>query len=122
LVDAPCSGSGTWRRNPDLKWRFVAQDLQEVLQVQQSILQSAARLVKPGGRLIYVTCSVFKDENERQMETLLTNINNFRVVSPEKIWDNPQSKGKNGENSYLWLPSHQDGVDGFFAAVLERTQ
>jgi 16S rRNA (cytosine967-C5)-methyltransferase len=122
LVDAPCSGSGTWRRNPDLKWRFSARDLQEVLGVQQSILQSASRLVKPGGRLIYVTCSVFKDENEHQIETLLKNINNFGVVSPKKIWDNPSFQGKKSENSYLWLAPHQDGVDGFFVAVLERIQ
>ena len=60
LVDAPCSGSGTWRRNPDLKWRFTPQDLDEVVALQQSILQSASRLVKPGGRLIYATCSCSK--------------------------------------------------------------
>ena len=119
LVDAPCSGSGTWRRNPDLKWRFTQKDLDEVIALQQSILQSAMRLVKPGGRLIYATCSVLKEENEKQVAELLKTINNFKVVCAEKIWDkNPVSDA--GEISYLSLTPHEDGVDGFFAAVLER--
>jgi 16S rRNA (cytosine967-C5)-methyltransferase len=120
LVDAPCSGSGTWRRNPDLKWRFTQKDLDEVLALQQSILQSAARLVKPGGRLIYATCSLFKNENDQQVEKFLRNVNDFRVVSAEKIWD--KTSGDEGLASYLWVTPHTDGVDGFFAAVLERQQ
>lgn len=124
LVDAPCSGSGTWRRNPDLKWRFTRNDLDEVLVMQQSILQSAARLVKPGGRLIYATCSFLKIENERQVEQLLKNVNNFRVVCAEKIWDKNHTDETHTSDSvsYLSLIPHKDGVDGFFAAVLERMQ
>jgi 16S rRNA (cytosine967-C5)-methyltransferase len=120
LVDAPCSGSGTWRRNPDLKWRFTKKDLENVVKVQQLILLSATRLVKPGGRLVYVTCSIFKGENERQIEWLLKNVNNFRVVCARKIWDKSNSVSKTDEVSYLSVTPHQDGVDGFFAAVLER--
>jgi len=120
LVDAPCSGTGTWRRNPDLKWRFTPQDLEEVMEVQQAILQSAVRLVKPGGRLVYATCSILKDENERQIERLLKTINNFRVVCARKVWDkNPINE--TDEVSFLWVTPHEDGVDGFFGAVLERT-
>ncbi|MGE3714216.1 MAG: RsmB/NOP family class I SAM-dependent RNA methyltransferase, partial [Alphaproteobacteria bacterium] len=66
LVDVPCSGTGTWRRNPDLKWRFTPGDLEQLTRIQHSILRSAARLVKPGGRLIYATCSILKEENEKQ--------------------------------------------------------
>jgi 16S rRNA (cytosine967-C5)-methyltransferase len=120
LVDAPCSGSGTWRRNPDLKWRFTEKDLHEVMEIQHAILMSAARLVKPGGRLIYATCSIFKCENEEQIDRLLKDVNNFRVVCAEKIWDKSTSDNKAHEVSYLWVTPHQDGVDGFFAAVLER--
>lgn len=119
LVDAPCSGSGTWRRNPDLKWRFTQKDLDEMLVLQQSILQSASRLVKKGGRLIYATCSLFKDENDFQVERFLKASNDFRVVSAEKIWDKTTGNDAR-EASYLWVTPHQDGVDGFFAAVLER--
>jgi 16S rRNA (cytosine967-C5)-methyltransferase len=120
LVDAPCSGTGTWRRNPDIKWRFNEKDLQEVLAVQQSILQSAARLVKPGGRLIYATCSILQSENERQVEEFLKNVNNFRVVCARKLWDKNSFDGDADAASYLSVTPHQDGVDGFFAAVLER--
>lgn len=119
LVDAPCSGTGTWRRNPDLKWRFTQKDLEEVIAVQQSILQSAARLVKPGGRLIYATCSLLKSENENQVDNFLKTVNDFRVVSAKKIWD--KTGGSERESaSYLSINPHQDGMDGFFAAVLER--
>lgn len=122
LVDAPCSGSGTWRRNPDLKWRFSRTDLDEVLAVQKAIVLSAARLVKPGGRLIYATCSIFKDENEKQVDELLRNVNNFRVVCAKKIWDKNFVNDTSDGVSYLSLTPHQDGVDGFFAAVFERLQ
>lgn len=118
LVDAPCSGTGTWRRNPDLKWRFTRQDLDEVLAAQAAILQSAARLVKPGGRLIYATCSLLAEENERQVDELLKIVNNFRVVPLPEIWDKI-SPGKAFEGPYLSVTPHQDGVDGFFGAVLE---
>lgn len=122
LVDAPCSGSGTWRRNPDLKWRFTAEDLEAVCAQQRAILRSAMRLVKPGGRLVYATCSVFKEENEMQIAEVLKDVNNFKVVCAEKIWDNPTSESLDTQHivSYLSLTPHEDGVDGFFAAVLER--
>lgn len=122
LVDAPCSGSGTWRRNPDLKWRFTKKDLDEVVALQQSILQSAARLVKPGGRLIYATCSILKIENEYQIEQFLKSGNHFRVVCAKKVWDKTTATQANDTVSYLSLTPHEDGVDGFFAAVLERVQ
>ena len=105
-----------------LKWRFTQKDLDEVLAAQASILQSAARLVAPGGRLIYVTCSLFKSENEAQAEKFLKSVNNFRVVSPGKVWDKTPPKGKTDADSYLWLTPHQDGVDGFFAAIFERAE
>jgi len=120
LVDAPCSGSGTWRRNPDLKWRFTRQDLDEVVALQQSILQSAARLVKPGGRVIYATCSILKEENEHQLTKFLTSVNNFKVVCAKKVWDKNTFSDEASPVSYLGLTPHEDGVDGFFAAVLEK--
>lgn len=120
LVDAPCSGSGTWRRNPDLKWRFNKKDLDEVCIVQKEILQSAARLVKIGGRLIYATCSIFKDENERQIENFLKSNNHFKVVCAQKVWDKNPSVDCDDGKSYFCVNPHEDGVDGFFAAVLER--
>lgn len=125
LVDAPCSGTGTWRRNPDLKWRFTAQDLQEVVALQEKILQSASRLVNKGGRLIYATCSILGSENDEQIAKFLKNNDNFRVVCAKKVWDKvcagDGSDTRDGAVSYLSVAPHQDGVDGFFAAVLEKT-
>lgn len=124
LVDAPCSGTGTWRRNPDLKWRFTEKDLQKVCALQETILHSAARLVAVGGRLIYATCSILSRENEQQVQNLLKNNANFRVVCTKKIWDNivTGNENKDADNaaSFFSVAPHQDGVDGFFAAVLER--
>ncbi len=126
LVDAPCSGTGTWRRNPDLKWRFTQTDLDEVMALQASILQSASRLVTIGGRLIYATCSVLACENDAHIENFLKNNKNFRVVCAKKIWNNVLTESgmiedANEPVSYLSVTPHQDGVDGFFAAVLERS-
>lgn len=117
LVDAPCSGSGTWRRNPDLKWRFTLEDLQEVKALQGRILQNAARLVKPGGRLVYVTCSLFADENFWQVKQFLGNNPTFRVEAPDKLW-NKHLIARDGVGASLVLSPHIDGTDGFFAAVL----
>jgi 16S rRNA (cytosine967-C5)-methyltransferase len=117
LVDAPCSGSGTWRRNPDLKWRFAPEDLQEVKNLQSAILKNAARLVKPGGKLVYVTCSIFPDENAWQVKQFLINNPTFRVARPDKIWDNHVTL-QDGVGPYLQLSPHKDGTDGFFGAIL----
>ncbi len=119
LVDAPCSGSGTWRRNPDLKWRFTLDDLQEIKAVQMRILTSAARLVKPGGRLVYVTCSLFPDENFHMIKQFLGGNLTFRVEAPGKLWDK-HLVARDGVGASLLLNPHKDGTDGFFAAILMK--
>lgn len=121
VVDAPCSGSGTWRRNPDLKWRLREAEMQEILALQQRILTSAARLVAPGGRLVYITCSLLKCENEQQLAHFLAGNDHFRVVSLPEIWDKKDPPRCERQGPYIRLTPHQDGTDGFFAAVLERT-
>jgi 16S rRNA (cytosine967-C5)-methyltransferase len=117
LVDAPCSGSGTWRRNPDLKWRFAPEDLMELKALQASILKQAARLVKPGGKLVYGTCSIFPDENGWQVKQFLINNPTFRVAMPDKVWNNHVLL-QEGAGPFLQLSPHKDGTDGFFGAVL----
>lgn len=120
LIDAPCSGSGTWRRNPDLKWRFNPQDLAETISIQRRILESAQRLVKPEGKLIYVTCSLFPEENEQQIDHFLTTHSDFCVASPAEIWN--KSCGDLGQKmqDFLILTPRQHGTDGFFAAILRK--
>jgi 16S rRNA (cytosine967-C5)-methyltransferase len=86
LVDAPCTGTGTWRRNPDAKWKLTPTDLEELTQVQRSILDSAWRLVKPGGRLIYATCSLLAEENEVQVAAFLEAHAEFKLVPVGNVW------------------------------------
>lgn len=120
LVDAPCSGSGTWRRNPDLKWRFSERDLQEILAVQHRILDSTQRLVKPGGKLVYVTCSIFEEENERQVEHFLERHPDFAVAGADEMWNNKSGAELLGGGRYLRLTPLRASTDGFFAAVLQK--
>jgi 16S rRNA (cytosine967-C5)-methyltransferase len=126
LVDAPCSGSGTWRRNPDLKRRFCENDLFELVAKQQQILSRAAALVKPakenapGGRLIYATCSLFEEENVSQVEKFLEAHPNFRLVPIGEIWNSVLGSSCPLNNDMLQLTPHAHSVDGFFIAVMER--
>lgn len=123
FVDAPCSGSGTWRRNPDLKWRLREQDLAELTALQRRILASARRLVKPGGKLIYVTCSIFREENASQISQFLMDYPDFRLVSPPKLWNSLcRTLGDDPKMLAIQLSPYQNNTDGFFAAILERAR
>ena len=118
LVDAPCSGFGTLRRNPDLKWRFEATDIAELNAKQAAILARAAKLTKAGGRLIYATCSLLNDENEAITEAFLSANAEFSLVPANEVLAQQQIKVDTGK--YLKLLPHLHGTDGFFAAVFER--
>jgi 16S rRNA (cytosine967-C5)-methyltransferase len=122
LVDAPCSGLGTLRRNPDLKWRQKPADVAALAVTQAAILQSAARLLKPGGRLVYATCSLLPDENENIANAFSAANKDFKplevaeVLSQLKVAD--ALSLCNGPYLRLWPQRH--GTDGFFAAVWEK--
>jgi 16S rRNA (cytosine967-C5)-methyltransferase len=118
LVDAPCSGLGTLRRNPDLKWRQTAEGVAELARKQQDILAGAARLLKPGGRLVYATCSILPEENEAVVEAFLAAHAEFARVSAGEILARQQIPLECGEE--LRLLPHVHDTDGFYAAVLER--
>ena len=120
LVDAPCTGTGTWRRNPDAKWALTEQDLLELVDSQRVILASAARLVKPGGRLVYATCSILPDENEKQVAAFVESHPDFHVVPVPSLWDSQVGTQCPVDGPYLRLTPFAHGTDGFFAAVLER--
>ena len=122
LVDAPCSGLGTLRRNPDLKWRQSPKSVAELNAKQTAILESAARLVKPGGRLVYATCSVLQEENEAIAEAFSAKHPNFvplSVVETLEALKVPHASSLCTTNgtSYLRLWPHIHGTDGFFAAA-----
>jgi len=125
LVDAPCSSVGTWRRNPDAKWRISADDLTGLIDLQRSILDSAARLVRPGGRLIYATCSLLPTENAAQVEWFSGSHPDFAVRPIGDIWAEAISSVSGGGDcptteSFLRLTPAAHETDGFFVAVLER--
>ena len=108
LVDAPCTGTGTWRRNPDARLRLREQDLLELVQKQGEILREASRLLRPGGRLVYATCSVLPEENQAQVARFLAGNPDFAAQATASGAD------------FLSLTPRGHGTDGFFAARLQR--
>lgn len=127
LVDAPCTGLGTLRRNPDLKWRQTMAAVEEMAVKQAAILQSASRMVKSGGRLVYATCSVLPQENEAIAEAFAAANPDFvplsagEVLAAQKVEGAPSlcAGGEDGQ-LYLRLWPHRHGTDGFFAAVWQK--
>lgn len=118
LVDAPCTGTGTWRRNPDARLRLRPADLAELVPKQASILAQASRLVRIGGRLVYATCSLLAEENEAQVDAFLAAHADFAPVPLARAWGLPGPPP--GAGTYLSLTPRAHDTDGFFAAVLER--
>jgi len=118
LVDAPCTGFGTLRRNPDLKWRQKPSDLAELTVKQAAIIASAATLVKPGGRLVYATCSVLPDENDAIVDAFLVAHPDFRRGDVAAELARAGIALDTGADLRLSTATH--GCDGFYAAVLER--
>lgn len=121
LVDAPCSGLGTLRRNPDLKWRQHPESLVELRQMQAGILRQASRCVAPGGRLVYATCSVLPEENEEQVEAFLADNPEFSLLDASSIVAD-RCKNLTVEGPYLSMRPDTHNTDGFFAAVMERNK
>jgi len=118
LVDAPCSGMGTLRRNPDVKWRQQPEDIAELTEKQISILDGASRLVKFGGRLVYATCSLLDEENDGIVAQFLASHPDFELVPMNKVLLEQRIPLEMGDT--LKMLPHKHGTDGFFAAVFER--
>ena len=126
VLDAPCSGTGTWRRKPEIKWKLTRKTLDARLTDQRNVLANGARLVKAGGRLVYYTCSLLPEENTDQVQAFLKQNPAFRIVPLAERWsstiggDAPPSA--DGAKDTLLLTPHQHGVDGFFVAVMEKVR
>lgn len=122
LVDAPCSGLGTLRRNPDLKWRQSPKAVQELQAKQTAILDSAARMVKPGGRLVYATCSLLNDENEVIAKAFSAAHPDFEWLDAADVLAKAHVKSSESlcEDGFVRLWPHRHHTDGFFAAVWQR--
>jgi len=134
VLDAPCSGTGVWRRHPDSKWRLTAQKLAPRLAQQREVLAAGRACVKPGGRLIYITCSLLYEEDDAQIEQFLTENSDFKLKNMRALW--AEVMGGSGEEGGageagaapaphftpfgLLLSPRQTGTDGFYVSALER--
>jgi len=121
LLDAPCSGTGTWRRQPELRWRLTPERLAELRATQDALLNQAAGSVKPGGRLVYATCSILPSENEDQIAAFLETHPDFAITPAAGIWrglagsEQPMTRGH-----FFHASPFSTGTDGFFTAVLQK--
>ena len=131
LVDAPCTGAGTWRRHPEQKKRLTEDRLAELTATQDQVLKSAAALIKPGGRLIYATCSLLAEENEQRVEAFLKSHPDFVLLPIQTVWaetlkavpcpEMVRETEDSAPSPHLRLTPHQHGTDGFFVAVMVRS-
>jgi 16S rRNA (cytosine967-C5)-methyltransferase len=103
LLDVPCTGLGALRRNPDSKWKQTPQGIQELLETQQKILQDYSKMTKPGGRMVYATCSILPSENEKQVQKFLESAKDWKLLQEHREWP------------------HINGFDGFYMALLTRS-
>ncbi|MBH5322417.1 RsmB/NOP family class I SAM-dependent RNA methyltransferase [Aurantiacibacter sediminis] len=113
LIDAPCSGTGTWRRNPEARWRLTPDSLDRLTQLQARLLRLGASLVKPGGHLTYVTCSLLDEEGKAQIAQFLDSETGWNAATPELPFGRPHGHG-------IRLVPHHDGTDGFFIARIGK--
>ncbi len=124
LTDAPCTGSGTWRRRPDAKWRLTEAQLERRVADQAQVLEAAKHYVKPGGRLVYVTCSLFASENNRQIARFLRENTDYTALPMQASWDalavQAQAQAHYPDFGAVFSPLSTD-TDGFYIAILQNT-
>jgi 16S rRNA (cytosine967-C5)-methyltransferase len=126
LIDAPCTGSGVWRRRPDAKWRLSPQMLEARLAEQRVVLDKGAGLVKPGGRLAYITCSVLPSENRDQVDAFLARHPEFKLIPWGALWEKalpgaPSIPSADGSAGTLQMTPLSHGTDGFFVALMQHS-
>ncbi|HTJ59108.1 MAG TPA: RsmB/NOP family class I SAM-dependent RNA methyltransferase, partial [Devosiaceae bacterium] len=122
VIDAPCTGSGTWRRRPDAKWKLTPAQVEQRVTEQREILAEGMRYVKPGGALIYITCSIFPEENQEQVAQFMAENEGFEAVDPKALWAE-HFEGKSlpyFSAAGLTLTPRVVDTDGFFVSVLRR--
>lgn len=122
VLDAPCSGSGAWRRQPEARWQLTREKLDGYKKAQREVLVRGARLVRPGGRLVYITCSIFPSENEHQIQGFLQKFPMFEQRDWNWRWPEGKAKPAISGTGAMRLTPATTGTDGFYATVLERIE
>ncbi|WP_298724530.1 RsmB/NOP family class I SAM-dependent RNA methyltransferase [uncultured Ferrovibrio sp.] len=122
LLDVPCSGSGTWRRNPEARWRYDPASLEEVVRRQRGLLSDGARLVRPGGRLVYATCSILPTENDQQADWFLSHHAEFTELPLAQAFGGIITEQRIQSGTRLALTPYRHGTDGFFAVAFQRAR
>ena len=121
IVDAPCSGSGTWRRSPDAKFRLTPEKLSELTKIQSDILETAYCHIKTGGRIVYFTCSILKEENDDIIDEFLSNHKNIKAINLKTIWEQKLNGLYPEKDEFkLHLNPLVSGTDGFFVCIMEK--
>ena len=121
VLDAPCSGTGTWRRSPDAKFRLTKEKLYGLTQIQAKLLNIASQKTTKNGRIIYITCSVLKDENEDIIEKFLSQNENFAPINLKELWEKKtDTPYPYVDEKYLRMSPLSTSTDGFFVCILER--
>ena len=124
VIDAPCTGSGTWRRRPDAKWKLTPEQVAARVAEQRAILADAVRYVKPGGALVYVTCSILPDENGRQAAAFLAAHPEFEAIPGHSLWHShfsgTKARARFSPEGGVALTPHSTGTDGFYVIVTVR--
>lgn len=124
VIDAPCTGSGTWRRHPHTKWKLTAEMLEERIREQEEVLSEAAPFVRPGGYLVYITCSILPEENENQIASFLDDSPQFELLSAGEVWQDiygfEKAQPWSADMKSITLTPAATGTDGFFFAVMTR--
>jgi 16S rRNA (cytosine967-C5)-methyltransferase len=121
LVDAPCSGSGTWRRNPETKWRLTPERLRELVELQTWLIDDGARHTRPQGHLVYVTCSLLPSENEDVVSAFLARNQEFHLISASAVWQEMLGPPPPFVKQYFRGSPHRSGTDGFFVSIMVRS-
>jgi 16S rRNA (cytosine967-C5)-methyltransferase len=132
VIDAPCTGTGSWRRKPDAKWKLTRKTLDQRIADQRDVLISSAAMVRPGGHLIYITCSILPEENTGQVKAFLAANTSFKIIPYAGQWQKmigghiggqigaQAPRSADGSKDTLLLTPRQHDVDGFFVAVMQR--
>ena len=122
VIDAPCSGSGTWRRNPDRKWHFTPEELDRLIKVQSALIGQGARVIKPGGRLIYAVCSFLNEEGPDRVHEFLKLNPDFEILPGSSVWQEALQVPYPKDDPFLRLSPGMNNTDGFFIAILKRKE